>query len=146
MDEKEIEFVNRKLGKFLTINRIDDNVREEFINFANEYFCGDFGMTLMHIWREFKMYSLWKEDVSIKLNYVIDFLLGLSFFVVAVTGVIKMPLVSRVLGLNYSFLNSIGFNFVHDWSGIVMIFLVVVHLVLHWNWIVSMTRVILRGE
>ncbi|MDD4468003.1 MAG: DUF4405 domain-containing protein, partial [Candidatus ainarchaeum sp.] len=61
-------------------------------------------------------------------------------------GVIKMPLVSRVLGLNYSFLNSIGFNFVHDWSGIVMIFLVVVHLVLHWNWIVSMTRVILRGE
>jgi hypothetical protein len=81
-----------------------------------------------------------------KLNYVIDFFLGLSFFVVAVTGVIKMPIVSRVLGLNYSFLNSIGFNFVHDWSGIVMIFLVVVHLVLHWNWIVSMTRVILRGE
>jgi hypothetical protein len=47
MDEKGVEFVNKKLGKFLTINRIDDNVRKEFINFANEYFCGDFGMALM---------------------------------------------------------------------------------------------------
>lgn len=72
MNNEEVEIMKKKLGKFLTINRIDDNVREEFINFSNEYFCGDFGMALMHIWREFKMYNLWKEDVSIKLNYIID--------------------------------------------------------------------------
>jgi predicted ferric reductase len=31
------------------------------------------------------------------------------------------------------------FTIVHDWSGIVICLLVLVHLILHWKWIVHMT-------
>jgi len=29
---------------------------------------------------------------------------------------------------------------IHDWSGIVMVLLVLVHLILHWDWIVCETK------
>jgi hypothetical protein len=70
-----------------------------------------------------------------KLNYWIDFGLLISFLIVTLTGIIKF----RGLGL-YSVLGFSGISTWHDWSGIVMAVLVLVHLVLHWNWIVCETK------
>jgi hypothetical protein len=75
------------------------------------------------------------------LNYWIDLGLLISFLIVAITGIIKFP----GLGLYQKF----GFSNItklHDLSGIGLIILVLVHLILHWNWIVSMTKLIFNGN
>ena len=73
-------------------------------------------------------------------NYIIDLGLFISFFCVAVTGILKMPGLVQNLGMNYK---SLPFNVItplHDFSGVVMTLLVLLHLVLHWGWIVGMTK------
>jgi hypothetical protein len=81
-----------------------------------------------------------------KLNYLIDVLLGISFLIVGITGIIKMPMISSALGLTYPVLRDSGFNFLHDWSGILMVILVIIHIALHWNWIVGMTKMMLSRK
>ena len=75
-----------------------------------------------------------------KINYLVDVLLAISFVIVAVTGIIKLKIVSNMLGVNYIFFRETGINFAHDMSGVAMTILVVIHLILHWNWIVCMTK------
>ena len=73
-------------------------------------------------------------------NYIIDLGLFISFLCVAVTGILKMPGLVQTLGMNYK---SLPFNVItplHDFSGVVMTLLVLLHLVLHWGWIVGMTK------
>ena len=74
-----------------------------------------------------------------KLNYFIDLLLAVAFILVAITGILKFPGWFGYLQLPWRTLSKI-----HDWSGITMAVLVLVHLVLHWNWIVSMTKSFFR--
>ena len=69
-----------------------------------------------------------------KLNYFVDLLLAVSFLLVVVTGILKFPGWFK-LDLPWRLINNI-----HDWSGLIMAFLVFVHLILHWKWIVSMTN------
>lgn len=78
------------------------------------------------------------------LNYWIDVGLFISFILVSVTGIIKWPSLARNL-LHWP-LREI--SLVHDWSGVVMVVLVVIHLILHWNWIVSVTKnlILKRGN
>jgi hypothetical protein len=74
------------------------------------------------------------------LNYIVDLGLLISFLCVAVTGIIKMPGLMQNLGISYM---AIPFNVItplHDMSGVAMALLVLVHLVLHWGWIVGMTK------
>jgi hypothetical protein len=33
-----------------------------------------------------------------------------------------------------------NWSFVHTWSGILMVILVVIHFILHWDWILSMAK------
>jgi hypothetical protein len=69
----------------------------------------------------------------LKLNYWIDILLTFSFLIVMITGIIKIPV------LNLVSRNSI-LTPIHDLSGIIMSVLVIIHLVLHWKWLVVMTK------
>ncbi|MCP4646693.1 MAG: DUF4405 domain-containing protein [bacterium] len=74
------------------------------------------------------------------LNYIIDLGLFISFLSVSVTGILKYPGLVQNLGISY---RDIPFNVItplHDASGVVMTVLVLVHLVLHWGWIVGMTK------
>lgn len=70
-------------------------------------------------------------------KYWVNIGLTISFFLAAVTGVLKMPILFRqfkfVLPYN-------EMSFIHDWSGIVMTLLVLVHLVQNWKWMVCMTK------
>ena len=78
-----------------------------------------------------------------KLNYLVDFSMFISFLVTAITGLIlKFFLSSGKRSGQNEFLGIIKGNWelVHDWIGILLIFIVIIHIVLHWNWIVSMTR------
>jgi hypothetical protein len=79
-----------------------------------------------------------------KINYIVDFFAGISFFITTITGlIILLFLPSGVRQGSYqTFLGiqKIFFSEVHNWAGIIFIILVLIHLVLHWNWIICMTK------
>jgi len=78
-------------------------------------------------------------------NYWVDVVIGVAFLVAAVSAVAFLIPVSwidwtvattpTVLGLNYGFWQTL-----HTWGGILMILGVLLHLVLHLNWIVATTK------
>ena len=79
-----------------------------------------------------------------KLNYFIDVGLGLSFLISLVTGIRKFPIIVKLLrhrSMDYFLISRL-----HDWSGIVMGVLVIIHIILHWNWIVCMTKSIFKRQ
>jgi hypothetical protein len=76
-----------------------------------------------------------------KLNYWVDVSIGVSFVLSAVSGLVFLLPVNSVSGLNS--ILSISYPFwdqLHTWSSLVMIAGVLAHLVLHWKWIVGMTK------
>jgi len=65
-----------------------------------------------------------------KLNYFVGLGMAVSFAIVAVTGILKLPVFGRQR----------DFMLLHDWAGIVLAAFVLLHLILHWNWIKCMTK------
>jgi len=77
-----------------------------------------------------------------ELNYWVDVSIGVSFVLSAVSGLIFLLPVSSGSGLNSGFLG-IRYSLwdqLHTWSSLAMMAGVLAHLVLHWKWIVGMTR------
>ena len=76
-----------------------------------------------------------------KLNYWIDIGLAISFLICFITGLIKWPGLIKLIGTStYKILYVKNISLLHDWSGLIMGILVLTHLVLHWKWIVSVTK------
>lgn len=75
-------------------------------------------------------------------KYIVDVGLLISFLGASFTGVVKFRSFLSMLGINldYASMNMTLYRQIHDWSGLVMVFLVLVHLVLNWSWIVSVTK------
>ena len=67
----------------------------------------------------------------LKLNYFVDLGMAISFVIVAVTGILKHP---------YFGGRARDYMVWHDWAGIVLAGFVLLHLILHWNWIVCTTK------
>jgi len=78
-----------------------------------------------------------------KLNYIVDIGLLISFLVVFISGVLKFGPAIQALRTHipYSTITPL-----HDFSGIIMGILVLIHLALHWNWIVSMTKSFIKKK
>ena len=88
-----------------------------------------------------------------KINYVVDLVIGIGFLLAAVSGIVLLFAGSGGAGAD-SFqggrnprylsetllLSRHTWNDLHTWSSIIMIAGVLGHLILHWNWIVCMTR------
>ncbi len=84
---------------------------------------------------------------KLKLNYWIDVGLAISFFICFITGLIKWPGLIKIVGVSaYRTLSFSNISILHDWSGLIMGLLVLIHLALHWGWIVAVTKSIFRGE
>jgi hypothetical protein len=76
-----------------------------------------------------------------KLNYWVDIGLAISFFICFITGLIKWPGLIKIIGVStYKVLHVRNISMLHDWSGLIMGLLVLIHLALHWKWIVCMTK------
>ncbi len=77
-----------------------------------------------------------------KWNYVVDTLALVAMVVLAVTGFMiryKLPQgTSRYLALWG--MNRHEWGSIHFWSGVVLLVLLALHVILHWDWIVIMTR------
>jgi len=65
------EIVLRENERKLFISRISKNVKEEFIKFAKEEFCEDYGMCFKYLWDNFKLWKLLFENLDMKLDKII---------------------------------------------------------------------------
>ena len=82
---------------------------------------------------------------KLKLNYFVDVGLAISFFACFITGLIKWRGLVNLVGVSvYNFLRFNNISILHDWSGLIMGLLVLLHLVLHWKWIVSVSKSIFK--
>ncbi len=83
-----------------------------------------------------------------KLNYWLDLIIALAFILSAISGMILLFAGSGGYqgGRNSTFQTEIAgishwaWSDLHTWVSLVMIAGVMVHLILHWNWIVCMTK------
>jgi cytochrome b subunit of formate dehydrogenase len=75
-----------------------------------------------------------------RLNYFIDCGLIITFLLAFITGVIKIPELTRYFGDVYLTVSASTLSKIHDISGIVMGLLVLAHLIMHGRWIVAMTK------
>jgi hypothetical protein len=87
----------------------------------------------------FRNYGLNRQFVK----YFISIGLLISSFLVGVTGIFKYP--GILLELEQYFQLSGIFTTIHDWSGLVMGILVLIHLMLNWRWLVGFTRRIMKS-
>ncbi len=79
-------------------------------------------------------------------KWLVDIGLLVSFVVCAVTGLFKFTALMRTLGLTGLVFPLALMSDIHDWSGILLIVLVGVHLVLNGRWIRAMTRKLVFGK
>ena len=85
-----------------------------------------------------------------KINYIIDILLFIAFLATAVSGVIIylfLPDEVKRSG-QQEFLSITKHTWVdaHDIFGFIFIILTLIHLILHWQWIVCLTKNMFSGE
>ncbi len=85
-----------------------------------------------------------------KINYIIDFLAGIFFVVSAFSGLamlIYMPSGVRQGRLQeFLGIQKEAWIGVHNGSSVILVVLVIIHLILHWNWIAHMTKVMFKSE
>ena len=79
-------------------------------------------------------------------KYIVDVMMGISFLLVGITGIFKMPEFRQWFLWAFELIPGGTMRIIHDWSGIVMVVLVGIHLVLNWTWIKSMTKSIFNGS
>jgi hypothetical protein len=83
---------------------------------------------------------------SVKLNWLVDLLLGITFFICFVTGLLKYTVLLQLTGLSTIILPAALISDLHDWSGILLGLFVLFHLLLNRRWIISITKKILAGS
>ncbi len=83
-----------------------------------------------------------------KRNYLVDTVIGITFLVVGLSALVFLIPTNWIDFSSSTTPTFLGMDFglwqtLHKWSGIAMIAGVVLHQLLHWNWIVIMTKKIL---
>lgn len=73
-------------------------------------------------------------------NFLITISLIIPYSLVILTGVIKFPGFLQLLGADLLSFPINEISIIHEWSGIIAIFLTVVHLILHRKWFISIIK------
>ena len=83
-----------------------------------------------------------------KRNYLVDTVIGIAFLVAGLSALVFLVPANWIdfststtptyLGLDFGLWQTL-----HKWGGIAMLVGVVIHQLLHWNWIISMTKKVL---
>jgi hypothetical protein len=83
---------------------------------------------------------------KLKINYWVDVGLGITIITSGNTGLLKWPGAVRIFGLRHAVLPMYQITTIHDYSGLLMALLAIVHIVLHWNWIVCTTKSLFKKK
>jgi len=73
------------------------------------------------------------EKITVK--FWLDVFMAISFILVGITGILKMPL---IVGWTIRIFDFGLFSKIHDWAGITLVMLIIIHLFLNWAWIRAM--------
>ena len=73
-------------------------------------------------------------------RYVIGMGILASFIACFVTGIIKVPSLYALFGMTYKTPFIVQMTLIHDWTGVILGGLALIHIVLHRKWILLMTR------
>jgi cytochrome b subunit of formate dehydrogenase len=95
-----------------------------------------------------------KKPNKARINYYVDIIIGISFILVAISGVILFFAGSGGYqgGRNPRYAQEVFgvsrllWKDLHNWGGIAMLGGVFLHLVLHWKWFVCMTGNLFKGR
>ena len=68
-----------------------------------------------------------------KINFVLNILLIIVFAVVAVIGILKFPGLIPYFGMSYMLLPIGDLSTLHDWLGMTLIVLIIVHVSINWR-------------
>jgi hypothetical protein len=81
------------------------------------------------------------------LNLIIDAIIGLSFLISAVSGIyfLYVPVGGYQGGRNPDWeavfiFNRTTWDVIHTWAGVIFILAAVIHFVIHWKWVVKVTK------
>jgi len=80
------------------------------------------------------------------LIYIVDIFLLIFSLVVVVSGVIKFPGLLTLLKIDPFSLPQSEITFLHDWIGIALTALTLVHIFLNWKWILAMSKKLLNRK
>jgi len=83
-------------------------------------------------------------DITIKkpmIKYIIDVSMGISFLLCFITGLMKWP--GKAVGKTSP---SQMVTYIHDYSGLILGLIVLIHLIINWKWIISMTNKIIHRQ
>ena len=72
MNEEFKEVVLREKEKRLSISRLPPRVKEEFVNYADDEFCSDYGACLHSVWDSFKLWKMYFENIDMKLDMILN--------------------------------------------------------------------------
>ncbi|WP_220681374.1 DUF4405 domain-containing protein [Methanofollis formosanus] len=70
--------------------------------------------------------------------YCIDMGMVIAFLLCGVTGILKWPGLVGVPGWGCHGFGTM--TLIHDWSGLALCVLALVHVAMHWRWLAAMTR------
>ncbi len=73
-------------------------------------------------------------------NFFIDIGMGLTFFISFITGVLKFKESLLIFARIGIYLPTFWLNFIHDRIGILMGIFVLIHIILHFKWIIAMAK------
>lgn len=82
--------------------------------------------------------------MGLKLRYILNILLLVSFIIILFTGIMKQPFLFRYftgLALPMGQIST-----VHDWAGIILVALGVIHIIINRGWWASATRGVFGGK
>ncbi len=82
---------------------------------------------------------------GVNVKWLNDILMGITFLICFITGLLKYSVLLQVTGLNNVILPGALISDLHDWSGIVLGIFVFLHLFLNRRWIISTTHKIVTG-
>jgi len=70
--------------------------------------------------------------------------MAVSFIICFITGIFKFPGITNYFRIIYMTISASQMARIHDWSGFIMGLTVLIHLIVHWKWIVVMTKNIFK--
>lgn len=75
-----------------------------------------------------------------KINYVVDVIMAVFFLITAVSGLVLFYYYKfDVSGPTILGVPRETWSFMHNWGGIILIALILLHFIFHWKWLSSMT-------
>jgi hypothetical protein len=79
-------------------------------------------------------------------NYFIDVGMAFSFILSVITGILKYQAIPRFLVRYDVYLPTYAITQLHKWAGAILAGFVLIHLFLHWKWLVLITKTTIQKK